>query len=310
MVNDVFDDRHLVNDDEAAHHRRMEILVIGAAGTVGRHLTSILARRGAAVRAATRNPQSLADLGAVARVVEFDFDRSLTFAAALDGVDRAFLMARPGDPRPDVTAAPLVAAMRRAGVRHVVHMTGMGVDRREDLPLGRLERAIEGSGMAFTHLRPNYFLQNLAAAPLVDGIRERGEIALAAGDARIAFVDARDIAAVAAEALVTEAPRDAAYTLTGGEAVSYDDVARAIAAAARRPVRYTARTDGAARAALAAAGLSPELIERRLGFLALARSGALATPSPDVARVLGRPPISLAEFARDHAAAWVAGGAA
>lgn len=309
IMNDTFDNLHLVNDGETAHHRRMEVLVIGAAGTVGRHLTSILARRGLAVRAATRNPRGLADLGAVARVVELDFDRPPTFAAALDGVERAFLMARPGDLRPDETAAPLLAAMRRAGVRHVVHMTGMGVDRREDLPLGRLERALEGSGMAFTHLRPNYFLQNFVTAPLVDGIRERGEIALAAGDARIAFVDVRDIAAVAAEAIVTEAHRGVAYTLTGGEAVGYEDVARAIATATRRPVLYTALTEGYVRDALAAAGLSPELIERRLGFLALARTGAFATPSPDVARVLGRPPSSLAEFVRDHAAAWMGGAA-
>lgn len=309
-MNDMFLHCHLVNDGGPSHHRRMDILVVGAGGTVGRHLTSLLAGRGAAVRAATRKPHRRADLAETARVVELDFDRPETFDAALSGVERAFLMARPGDARPDVTAAPLVAAMQRAGVRHVVHMTGMGVDRREDLPLGRLERAIERSGMAFTHLRPNYFLQNLCAAPLVEGIRDRGEIALAAGDARITFVDARDIAAVAAEALVTEAHRGAAYTLTGGEAVSYEDVARALAAVTRRPVRYAALTEDEARVALAASGRSPEQIERSLGLLALARSGALSVVSPDVARILGRPPATLAAFARDHAAAWIPGGAA
>jgi uncharacterized protein YbjT (DUF2867 family) len=178
----------------------------------------------------------------------------------------------------------------------------MGVEARAEFPLRKLELHLERSGMAFTHVRPNYFLQNFCSGPLLDGIRARGEISVPMGDGAVSFVDVRDISAVVVEALVDDAHRNAAYTVTGAEAVTHHDIAAAISDATGRRVRYRSGSEAEERAALAAAGASPERIERRLGFLALARGGALSTLSTDVAKVLGREPITLRAFARDHAA--------
>jgi uncharacterized protein YbjT (DUF2867 family) len=158
--------------------------------------------------------------------------------------------------------------------------------------------------MAFTHVRPSYFLQNFCSGPLRAGIALRDEIAVAAGDAAISFVDARDIAAVAAEALSSPRHESRAYAVTGGAAVTHAEIAEAIAEARGRPVTYRALSEDEARRALAADGLPPERIAQRLGFLAVARTGALSAVSPDVEAVLGRAPISLRAFARDHAALW------
>jgi len=282
----------------------MELLVIGATGTVGRHMVPLLARRGASVLVATRHPSAVRELPANARAVEFDFDRPATFAQAAQGVERAFLMLRTGEAHRYEVAQGMIAALEDAGVRHVVEMTGFGVEEDDTSPMRRVELSLEHSGMAFTHIRPNYFLQNLCSGPLRAGIVDRDEIAIAAGDARISFVDARDVAAMAVEALSSRGHEGRAYSVTGGLAVTYAEIARAIGAAIGRPVTYRALSEDEARRVLTDAGMPPPAIEQRLGFLELARRGAFSRVSPDVEKILGRAPIPLEAFALDHAASW------
>jgi uncharacterized protein YbjT (DUF2867 family) len=193
---------------------RKSVLVTGATGRVGGVLVTELARRGHAVRAAVRRPmQRPASQSNLVTDVEFDFDRPETLAGALDGVYRVFLIARPGDDKADAVAAPLVDQMKRRHIRPVVNLTALGVEALPDTALRKIERSIEDSGIAFTHLRPNFFMQVFAADPLLPGIRARGVLAVPAGDATLSFVDAQDIAAVAAVAL-TEPGHD------GGRACS------------------------------------------------------------------------------------------
>src|SRR4051812_40274526 len=120
-----------------------EILVVGASGNVGSRLVRLLASRGERVRAAAREPMRLSGASSV---VSFDFDRPETFAPALAGVGRVFLIARPGDEHADVVALPLIDAMRKVGVRHVVNLTAMGADEAEHVQaLRRIELHLEAS---------------------------------------------------------------------------------------------------------------------------------------------------------------------
>jgi uncharacterized protein YbjT (DUF2867 family) len=280
------------------------ILVTGATGTVGGHLVDELRGRGAALRVATRDPARTAVRWPDTETVEFDFERPATFDPALAGVEAVFLIARPGDDESDRVAFPLIERMRVAGVRRVVDLSAMGAERRDDFALRRIERKLEDDGFAFTHLRPNFFLQVFSTGPLLAQIRATGALQLPAADARLSYVDARDVAAVAAAALSSAGHEHRAYTLTGGEALEHAEVARAISLACDRPVRYEPLEEDAARNQLAAAGLSPARIERLIGFYRLVRAGACAPVHPDVAEVLGRPPLTLERFARDHRAAW------
>jgi uncharacterized protein YbjT (DUF2867 family) len=281
-------------------------LVVGSTGNVGAHLVTALLAAGVHVRAATRDP-SRARFPSGVEPTALDLDRPDGFASACSGVDRAFVMARTGDERADESCIPLIEALRRAGARHVVLLTGMGIERMPDAPLRKVELYVEASGLDWSFVRPNWFLQNFLAPGVRDELVARGVVTAPMGDARVAFVDARDVAAVAAEAIVgagTGAHRNVAYALTGDDAQSHFEIAAAIAAATGRSIRYAPRTDEEERARLLAAGASEARVARRLAFLALARSGACATISGDVARVLGRPPRSLAQFTRDHADAW------
>ncbi len=276
-----------------------KILVLGASGRVGGHLAALLRGRGEAVRAATRRP-SLVE----GEAVELDLERPETFAPALEGVDRAFLIARPGDERADAVALPLIEEMRRAGVRHLVNLTAMGVERLPDSALRRIELALEASGMAFTHLRPNWFMQVFAAPPLLPGILATGAIHLPAADARISYVDARDVAEAAAAALTGGKHDGQAYTLTGPAALDHHEVAAAIGSASGRTIRYVPIPEDAAREAMAGSGLPAERVERLVGFYRLVRAGACAPVTDAVPRILGRPALPVERFAADHSRAW------
>jgi len=281
------------------------ILVIGATGTVGSQLVMQLGQRGEEVRAATRQPATARRRSAGAsELVEFDFERPETFAPALEGVERVFLIARPGDEQADRVAVPLIDEMRRQGVRHVVNLTAMGVEMLEGMALKKVERYLEDSGIGFTHLRPNFFMQVFSGGPLLTDIRSTGAIHVPAAAARISYVDVRDIAAVAAAALSEAGHVGRAYTLTGGEALDHHEIARAISEAAGKTVRYVPISEDAARRAIEGAGLPPERAERLVGFYRLVRHGFCTPVSPDVHTVLGRPPISFARFAKDSAACW------
>ncbi len=285
------------------------VLVTGATGRVGGALVDQLIRRGQRVRAAVRTPRARsADQPGLVADVRFDFDHPDTFDHALDGVDGVFLIARPGDDHPDEAARPLVDAIRRHPIRHVVVLTAMGVDALAGNPLRALEQAIETSGVAFTHLRPNFFMQIFAADPLLSGIRSQGVIAVPAGDATLSFIDARDIAEVAAIALTEPGHAGRAYTLTGERALGHAEVADALSRAAARPIRYVALEDEIARELILRSGLSQARADRLLGFYRHVRAGFCAPTSPDVSSVLGRRPTTFDDFARDHASVWRGGG--
>ncbi len=281
------------------------ILIIGATGGVGRELLARLETSGEEVRAATRNPSGAASgIRTAARFIEFDFERPETFAPALDGVDRVFLIARPGDEHADRVALPLIDEMKRQGVRHVVNLSAMGAELRSGFALRKVEVYLEDSGLGFTHLRPNWFMQVFSGGPLFEGLRTTGELRLPAANAKISYIDLRDIASVAALALTRPGHIGKAYTLTGDEALSHDEVAHALTQAARRPIRYTAIGEDEARSVIRAAGLSPERAERLIQFYRFVREGFCSPVSADVRTVLGRPALTFTQFAREHAPVW------
>lgn len=280
-----------------------EILVLGASGNVGGRLVRLLVSRGERVRAATRQPERLR--GATSAVA-FDLERPETFAPALEGVDRVFLMAPPGDEQADQRALPLIEAMRAAGVRHVVNLTAMGADEADHVAaLRRTEHALEASGLAFTHLRPGFFMQLFSTGPLHQALVRTGVLQLPAGRAQISFIDAEDIAEVAARALTDRAHEHRAYTLTGPEALDHAQAVEHVSRATGKALRYEPIEESEVAPMLAPAGFSPARIERFLRFYRLVREGAAGLVSEDVPRILGRPATRFRDFALRERACWL-----
>jgi uncharacterized protein YbjT (DUF2867 family) len=281
------------------------ILIIGATGRVGVELVRLLTEKGEAVRAATRSPSTAsARLPYFAEAVEFDFDRPETFAPALKGVAKVFLMARPGDNHADKVAMPFIDMAKKEGVRLIVNITAMGVEQDEFFTLRLLEKYVELSGIPYIHLRPNWFMQNFNSGPMLAEIRATGGLHLPASDAKLSFIDVRDIAAVGLAALTEPRHAGNAYTLTGGEALDHYEVVGILSRTAGKEITYVPLSEEVACAALKKAGVAGDLIERWTKFYRIVRQGLCASVTHDAESVLGRPTIAFEQYAKDHAASW------
>lgn len=280
----------------------MKKLVIGSTGTVGSALVAELARRNVPTVAATRDP-SRATFPAGVEKVAFDYADDASVRRALVGVDGMFVLAPPGFEGQAVHWRNLFGRAKEAGVGHVVLMTAKGAG--SETPHGQGEAALEASGLGWTLLRPTFFAQNFATYS-GESIRREGAFYYPAGDGRAAFVDVRDIAAVAAEVLANAgAHAGRAYELTGPAAVSMAEVAQVLTGVLGRTIRYVDPGEEGYRQALEANGLPPALAGMFTYLYAVVvKSGWAAGTSDDIAKVLGRAPTSFEQFAREHAATW------
>ncbi len=282
------------------------ILVTGATGTIGRELIRLLSAGRAPFRALVRSAgkaQAIREAGGDAVVGEFADAGSVD--AALRGVEKLFLLTNSLPDQPE-TEARIVDAAKAAGVEHVVKLSTSGADAVKPplfLKLHRdAERHIEASGLAWTFLRPSFFMQNyldFAAA-----IRTQGILAAPAGDGRHPDVDAHDVAAVAARVLTEPGHEGRAYELTGPEAQSFAEVARRIATIAGREVRYVDLPPAEGRRSLVALGESEWSADAFVELYAWFQGGEGTTNGSAVAlgveEVLDRAPRSFENFVRHH----------
>jgi uncharacterized protein YbjT (DUF2867 family) len=271
-----------------------KILVTGATGNVSRQVADILLERGASVRAGVRDPRRAADLAARgAEVVRYDHDDESTLDATYEGVERAFILV-PFVPDFAELGARAVESAKKAGVHFVAKLSAAGADSTSDFWLaknhGQSDRGVEDSGMAYTILRPSFFQDNVFTYA-GDVIRATGTFYGAAGDQRVVFVSSKDVADVAATALLDpETHANQTYDLTGDEALTNDEVAGLLSEAAGRTITYTNVTLDRYAAMLRENGTQPLFVDAFCGLESIKANGWAATPSPHVERVLGRAP--------------------
>jgi uncharacterized protein YbjT (DUF2867 family) len=277
------------------------ILVTGANGTTGSEVTRQLTASGRRVRAMVRRPENAAALPKdLVEVVLGSFADIASLDAAMAGVDGVFLISFE-DADQLALQRNVIEAARRAGVRMVARLSASSADPESTDPLvrnhGLGDRELTESGLGHVLIRPQWFNQNfLTDCP-------GGIIALPAGDARLPFVDVRDIAAVAIKALTEKGHDGKAYILTGPEALNHDEVAVILSAATGRRFVYENVAPDAYRRTLIAAGVSDYRADLVLNLFARMRRGTAYPVHDGVARVLGRPPIAFRDFARDYATA-------
>lgn len=304
------------------------ILLTGATGTVGSEVVKQLRESGArGVRVLARDPSRTGDARAAGfEVVAGDFEDAASLRAALEGVERALLLTPP-TPRTFEQQAAFIEAAREAGVRRVVKLSAIGADAAAPGGFlkwhGQADDLLKSSGLGYTILRPNSFMQNLLGQ--ARAIAEQGVIYQPVGDARAAFIDARDIAAVAARVLTEDVHEGKTYVLTGPESLSYYDVADSLSMAMTerghvaaitseestakladefKKVTYVPITPDEFRQGALAQGM-PEWLVEALGLLNAAfAAGEFAAVTDDVRRATGRDATSFEAFARDHADAF------
>jgi uncharacterized protein YbjT (DUF2867 family) len=277
------------------------LLVTGATGTTGTEVLRGLREREVEVRALIHDEgkaDAVRELGAEPMVGEMGDPKTLE--PALEGVERAYLVS-PLSPMQAEYEQVFVETAKAAGVKQVVKLSLIGASKDSPLRFAKthavVEHALRESGLEWTFLRPNGFMQNNLAWPTQV---QDGTFYSPVPDAAFSIVDARDVAEVAVAALTGDGHAGKAYALTGPEAVSYREQAVRLFKAAGREIGVEPVETEAVKQALVQAGVPPWNAEGLAELWELYASGGATLVASGVDDVLGRAPRDLDTFARDH----------
>ena len=273
------------------------LLVTGATGTLGRAIVKAAVDAGEPVCQAVRNPEKA---NPKVEAVRLDYADPTTIAPALAGVSAIVLIAPPLDPNAPAQLGPVIAAAKAANIRHIVLISAFGINHNEQASLRIIEHLVIDSGVPFTILRPNFFMENFSEGSVSDGIRKQHAIYLAAGDGKTSFISVRDIAAFVVTA-VQQALTGREFDLTGPAALDHTEVARIISEASGNAVVYHAVTEEQMLAGARSHGMPEQAVGYLAMLYAVVRAGFAAGVSGDFETIAGRKPVTFEAFARSVA---------
>jgi uncharacterized protein YbjT (DUF2867 family) len=282
------------------------ITVFGATGNTGAPLVDTLLAKGAKVRAVTSDPAKLGSIKAKGcEAVTADFSDPAALERACAGADRIYLVT-PAHLDMRHWKANVIAAAKAAGVRQVVLATGLGASPQAKVTFGKwhseTQELLKESGLDWTFIQPTYFMQNLlwqAGNIAKDGVYydDLG--------GPVAWIDARDIADVAAEALTGAGHEGKAYGLTGPEALTGEDIAAILSEVTGRSITCVPLPAEDSKAAMMAAGMQDEVAAAMVELASIAPKGYLAGIETTVSDVLGRPARRFRNFMAENRDAFV-----
>lgn len=282
------------------------ILITGATGTVGQEVVKHLAMLDGDVRIRAgvhsvikgENLKRLPDV----EIVEMDFEDQDSLHAAFTHVDKVFLVT-PFEEDQVQMAKTLVDEAKRTGVKHIVRLSALGADAEPGIQLGRwhreIEKYIEDSGIPYTFLRPASFMQNFVTYS-DKSIKEEGRFYQSKGEGKVAYIDTRDIAAVAVEALIGEGHEGKIYELTGPEALSNDDVAQIISEVTGKQVGYVDVPVQEAKLVMKEQGVPEKLADALVELDEVYKAGYSNEVNDEVQYVTGKKPHSFKQFVADY----------
>ena len=232
-------------------------------------------------------------------MVSLDYNQAETLQTALKGVDRVFLV---GPPTAQLTGLErkTMEVIAQSDVRQVVKLSAMG-GREAIFPRqhAQSEEYILASGVPYTFLRPNGFMQNMVNynAPTIN---TQSAFCGSEGDGRVSHIDIRDVAAVAVKVLTGDGHVGKAYTLTGPEALTNNEIAQILSQELGREIRFVNLAPAQLKEALLSADVPEWSADALLDLQRLYREGKATTVTRDVEGILGRKPTSFAQFFRDY----------
>ncbi|MDN5845867.1 MAG: SDR family oxidoreductase [Candidatus Nitrosocosmicus sp.] len=283
------------------------ILVTGATGTVGSEVVKQLSKNALSynIKAGVHSVENANKIQQYDRVeaILIDYDKQEGLQVAFKGTDKLFLLTHPSSKSAE-HESNLVSEAKRSGISHIVKQSIMGADLEADVEAMRLhrqaEKAIEESGISYTFLRPNEFMQGFInfQGPT---IRNHNAFYIPAENAKVSIVDARDIASIAVKSLMdSNRHYNKTYLITGPEALSYHQAAEILSNATSKKIQYVNISDEKAREAMKEAGLDDWLINTILDLYSYFRKGYASQVASAVEEVTGKKPIAFAQFAKEH----------
>lgn len=284
------------------------ILVTGATGNIGKQVVKQLLDKNVTIRIAMRNTQGIEDLQAKGvEVYQMDQADLESVNKALEGVQAVFSVS-PLVPGMVEMGKSFVDAVKKSGVKRLVRASGLGADSPQAITLGKWHReveiAVENSGLDYTIIRPNSFMQNYINFSAFT-IKSQGAFYLPHGEGKISLIDTSDVAAVAVAALTEEGHAGKAYDITGPEAVSNQEIAQYLSKALGKEIQYVDIPEEAAKKGMLEAGVPEQLADMLLELYALNKAGYTAEVSPVVEQVTGSRGVTFEHFAQANANAFM-----
>ena len=279
------------------------ICITGAGGTVGSEVIKQLESANAPFRAAyfsNEKAEAARARGIDASII--DYNRPESLRAAFHGCEKLFLLG-PNAPNQTQIELNAVEAAKAVDVRHIVKQSVLRADE-EAFALAKVhrpvEKAIESSGFEWTFLRSNSFMQNVVTF-MGETIKAEGAFYSASGKARISHVDVRDIAEVAMKALIESDHEGKAYTLSGPEALTYDELANELSKVLGRSISHISLSPSDLKNGMLEQGMPEEIADRILDLERYYREDQASRLSNDIKQVTGRDPRPFSQYARDYA---------
>ncbi len=273
------------------------VLITGASGSVGKAVLQEASRKESKVRAMYRSKEEAAKAPSGCEAVLADYANKQSLRNALDGVASVYVVCSP-IPQLVELESNVLDVCKESGVKHVVLNSALGArDYGKSFPSWhrKVEDKLKGTGMSYTILRPNGFLQNIVAynAP---SIRTQGAFYAAMGDAKVSYLDVGDIAVVAVKALQGGAHSGKTYELNGPEAISNQELAKRISKVTGRTVNYVDIPEDAQRKAMLGAGMPEWQVTALLELQQYYKQGGAAKTDSLLQALIERAPVTLDQY--------------
>lgn len=285
-----------------------KVMVTGALGNVGGYVANYLIQNGQDVVAADINVEALqGKYGDKVKNVFFDFTDSQTFLAALQDVDRVFIMRPPHLGKPEDLKPFIEALKSKGGIKLVSFLSLIGVENNPVPPHHKIEKYIEQAGLPYCHIRPSFFMQNISGIHSFE-IKHFNRIVVPVRGALTSFIDAEDIGEITAKVLSeSDQHQNRGYSITGPEAIDYYAAAKILSEELGRPITYAnPKPSLAQKYWIEVRGLDQEY-SKVMGMLyMMTRMGTAKKTTTTFEDIMGKKPQTFRQFVKKNLSAWEA----
>jgi len=280
-----------------------KILLTGITGNVGSAVVDYLKSKNIKFLAGVRNIEKSIKQDASIEYIYFDFENVLTYGDALKGVKKVFLVRPPQLTDVKGIFNPFIKKCKDIGVKQIVFLSLLGAQSNPFPPHHKIEKAILSSGIPYTFIRPSFFMQNISTTHAED-LKLRNDLFIPCANAKISFIDTRDIGEIIGRTLVESGHENKAYTITGAEAITYFQVADSMTRILGRKITYSNPSLFKFRKDMIKRGIKKEFatIMMILYFTTQLGMAKYVTNTSQV--LLSRKPRTIEDFIRDYIEVW------
>lgn len=282
---------------------RGKILLTAVSGNVGSAVAEYLRGENIDFLAGARNIEKNKRQTESIEYIHFDFEDIATYETALQGVEKVFLVRPPQLTDVKGIFIPFIQKCKEAGVKQIVFLSLLGVEKNPFPPHYKIEKAILASGIPYTFIRPSFFMQNISTTHAED-IKVRDDLFIPSGNAKISFIDTRDIGEIIGRTLSEKGHENKAYTITGGQAITYYQVANSMTRILGREITYSNPSLFKFRKTMIYRGVKKEFATVMMVLYLTTKLGMANHVTSTSEMLLKRKPRTIDDFIKDNIDVW------